>query len=260
MDVDKWDYLMRDCFHIGMGQGCSVLDLERFLRFYRPAEVVQGGQEVGWHLCFRDSEMENVLRVFNNRLHLHRQIYSHKTSTEIEVDMIKLYTYIIAVYWIRFSIKMKVFFFLKFQTMLLDVCSELDPVLHLRTTTFKSLTSDDNSDYLSKYLRFDEVNLWAMASNAMHWTCNASSDEEKDSLDRAQRLCQRIQMRHLYTMVGTIYATTDSKTSNGDIRQPISARQQARESEFTASIAVSDKYSAKQTAPVPFEVILPILL
>ncbi|VDM01306.1 unnamed protein product [Schistocephalus solidus] len=95
MDADKWEYILRDSFYLGWGQGCSTLELERFLWFYRlvfhPPEASSdcGGEEScgSWHMSFRDSEIENVMRTFSQRLHLHRQVYSHKTSKAIAVSL-----------------------------------------------------------------------------------------------------------------------------------------------------------------------------
>nr|VZI45867.1 unnamed protein product [Spirometra erinaceieuropaei] len=90
MDVDKWDYILRDSFYLGWGQGCSTLELERFLWFYRlvfhPSKAASGcgGEESSgcWHMSFRDSEIENVLRTFTHRLHLHRQDRLHKDNVD----------------------------------------------------------------------------------------------------------------------------------------------------------------------------------
>ncbi|VEL37645.1 unnamed protein product [Protopolystoma xenopodis] len=45
MDVDKWDYLLRDSLYAGLGHGSGILELERFLLFYRPAPFYESSFE-----------------------------------------------------------------------------------------------------------------------------------------------------------------------------------------------------------------------
>lgn len=91
MDVDKWDYLLRDCLHSGLGASGTSVDIDRFLRFYRPflhTDKDKGDENESkcWHLSFRDTELENLLRTFSLRQHLHQKVYQHKTVTAISVS------------------------------------------------------------------------------------------------------------------------------------------------------------------------------
>nr|VZI42138.1 unnamed protein product [Spirometra erinaceieuropaei] len=188
MDVDKWDYILRDSFYLGWGQGCSTLELERFLWFYRlvfhPSKAASGcgGEESSgcWHMSFRDSEIENVLRTFTHRLHLHRQVYSHKTSKAIG-------------------------------TMILDILNDLDSVMQLREVTLLAATSD-NLSHLSAYLRLDDYAVWTMASNSLSLLPEIPHQGSRETVfARTADLCQRIQTRQLYTFIGCIYCVS-SKT------------------------------------------------
>ncbi|TPP59387.1 Metal dependent phosphohydrolase HD region [Fasciola gigantica] len=97
-DMDKCEYLLRDSLYAGMGRGAAMVDLERFMRFFRPAaykaeekimttnstqSVTKQGASGSWHMCFCESEMDNVIRIFNLRNHLHKKLYKHRKVTAI---------------------------------------------------------------------------------------------------------------------------------------------------------------------------------
>ncbi|KAL7859562.1 hypothetical protein SRHO_G00147090 [Serrasalmus rhombeus] len=76
IDVDKWDYLARDCYHLGMQ---SIFDHCRFLKFAQVCEV--DGRK---HICSRDKEVGNLYDMFYMRHCLHRKAYQHKVANIIE--------------------------------------------------------------------------------------------------------------------------------------------------------------------------------
>ncbi|XP_063739805.1 deoxynucleoside triphosphate triphosphohydrolase SAMHD1-like isoform X2 [Eleginops maclovinus] len=76
IDVDKWDYFARDCYHLGIQNN---FDYHRFLKFARVCEV--DGQK---HICTRDKEVGNLYDMFHTRNCLHRRAYQHKVSNIIE--------------------------------------------------------------------------------------------------------------------------------------------------------------------------------
>ncbi|KAG1955778.1 HD domain-containing metal-dependent phosphohydrolase family protein [Pimephales promelas] len=76
IDVDKWDYFARDCYHLGIR---NSFDHQRLLKFSRVCEV--NGRN---HICFRDKEADNVYDMFRTRYTLHRQAYQHKICNIIE--------------------------------------------------------------------------------------------------------------------------------------------------------------------------------
>uniref|UniRef100_A0A8P4GSU5 HD domain-containing protein n=1 Tax=Dicentrarchus labrax TaxID=13489 RepID=A0A8P4GSU5_DICLA len=76
IDVDKFDYFARDCYHLGVQIN---FDYHRFLKFARVCEVD------GWkHICVRDKEEDNMTEMFHTRLCLHRRAYQHKVTKIIE--------------------------------------------------------------------------------------------------------------------------------------------------------------------------------
>uniref|UniRef100_A0A673Z4R7 Deoxynucleoside triphosphate triphosphohydrolase SAMHD1 n=1 Tax=Salmo trutta TaxID=8032 RepID=A0A673Z4R7_SALTR len=76
IDVDKWDYFARDCFHLGIQNN---FDYRRFLKFVRVCEV--DGKK---HICTRDKEVGNLYDMFHTRNCLHRRAYQHKVGNIIE--------------------------------------------------------------------------------------------------------------------------------------------------------------------------------
>ncbi|KAK3519520.1 hypothetical protein QTP70_033504 [Hemibagrus guttatus] len=77
IDVDKWDYFARDCYHLGIQNNS---DYRRFLKFARVCDVK--GMK---HICTRDKEVGDLYDMFHTRNCLHRRAYQHKVGNVIEV-------------------------------------------------------------------------------------------------------------------------------------------------------------------------------
>ena len=73
VDVDKFDYLKRDAYHIGLDHqfDCS--------RFIECARVING------RLCYQKQCVPQIRNLFNLRYNLHMTIYNHHTVKAIEV-------------------------------------------------------------------------------------------------------------------------------------------------------------------------------
>ncbi|KAL2103989.1 hypothetical protein ACEWY4_000857 [Coilia grayii] len=76
IDVDKWDYFARDCYHLGIQNN---FDYRRFLKFARVCEVK--GKK---HVCTREKEVGNLYDMFHTRNCLHRRAYQHKVGNIVE--------------------------------------------------------------------------------------------------------------------------------------------------------------------------------
>uniref|UniRef100_A0A8C8C3M4 Deoxynucleoside triphosphate triphosphohydrolase SAMHD1 n=1 Tax=Oncorhynchus tshawytscha TaxID=74940 RepID=A0A8C8C3M4_ONCTS len=76
IDVDKWDYFARDCYHLGIPNN---FDYHRFLKFARVCEV-DGKKQI----CTREKEVGNLYDMFHTRNYLHRKAYQHKVGHIIE--------------------------------------------------------------------------------------------------------------------------------------------------------------------------------
>ncbi|CAF95112.1 unnamed protein product, partial [Tetraodon nigroviridis] len=76
IDVDKWDYFSRDCYHLGIQ---NIFDHKRFLKFARVCDV--NGEK---YICTRDKEVGNLYDMFHMRNCLHRRAYQHPVGNIIE--------------------------------------------------------------------------------------------------------------------------------------------------------------------------------
>lgn len=72
IDVDKFDYILRDCHNVGMK---SSLDPIRLMTFSR---VINN------RICFNQKEAYNLYELFHSRYTLFKQVYTHRVSTAIE--------------------------------------------------------------------------------------------------------------------------------------------------------------------------------
>ncbi|KAF4654571.1 SAM domain and HD [Perkinsus chesapeaki] len=80
LDVDKFDYIMRDCHHSGVQGECEVP------RLIMNAKIIMSD---GFPtICWPDKEFENLCAIFRTRESLHRRMYQHRTVKAVEA-MIK---------------------------------------------------------------------------------------------------------------------------------------------------------------------------
>ncbi|KAH9490942.1 SAM domain and HD [Bulinus truncatus] len=77
IDVYKWDYLARDCHHLGLANNFDSL---RYMKF---ARVVEEDGEV--QICMRDKEIGNLYSMFYTRYSLEKCAYKHKVISGIEI-------------------------------------------------------------------------------------------------------------------------------------------------------------------------------
>uniref|UniRef100_A0A8C9SCX6 SAM domain-containing protein n=1 Tax=Scleropages formosus TaxID=113540 RepID=A0A8C9SCX6_SCLFO len=76
IDVDKWDYLARDCYHLGIRNN---FDHWRFLKFARVCQ--RDGRKL---ICTRDKEAWNLYDMFYTRYFIHRRACHHRVKDIIE--------------------------------------------------------------------------------------------------------------------------------------------------------------------------------
>ena len=72
VDVDKFDYLSRDCLYLGVKHS---YDSSRLLNF---SKVING------NICFHAKEAYNLYELFHTRYTLHKQIYSHRVCQSVD--------------------------------------------------------------------------------------------------------------------------------------------------------------------------------
>lgn len=87
IDVDKWDYLLRDVFYLG---GVVQIGTE-FVRLFDHARVVRDGSGIT-HIGYRASDYRAIVALFEARTKLHIEFYQHPTILGLEKMMIEAFT------------------------------------------------------------------------------------------------------------------------------------------------------------------------
>ncbi|KAJ8016315.1 hypothetical protein DPEC_G00005920 [Dallia pectoralis] len=77
IDVDKWDYLARDSYYLGVQNN---FDYRRSLKFARVIEV-DGRKQI----CYRDKEVDNLYDMYQTRHCLHRRACQHRVCNAVEL-------------------------------------------------------------------------------------------------------------------------------------------------------------------------------
>lgn len=77
LDVDRFDYLARDCKQLGVH---TSFDAMRLMRFAAVCEVEDGSQSTHLHICFLEKELWNAYEIFHNRFTLYRRAYQHRVA------------------------------------------------------------------------------------------------------------------------------------------------------------------------------------
>ncbi|XP_071445982.1 deoxynucleoside triphosphate triphosphohydrolase SAMHD1 [Hetaerina americana] len=76
VDVDKWDYLLRDGLHLNLKVS---FDYQRLLKFCKVIEKKKDGKKT-LHIGFRSKEAYNIYEMFLVRSSLHYRAYQHRIS------------------------------------------------------------------------------------------------------------------------------------------------------------------------------------
>ena len=72
VDVDKFDYLMRDSHNAGVKGSADISRLVSFMKV------------IDDEICFKASEVHNVYELFHTRASLHQKVYTHRKAKAIE--------------------------------------------------------------------------------------------------------------------------------------------------------------------------------
>jgi len=78
IDVDKIDYIIRDCYHIGLTCGSD------FTRIVTQCRVIDNT------ICFPEKIRYNIFTLFTTRYRLHKQIYNHPTVIAYEFIVVEI--------------------------------------------------------------------------------------------------------------------------------------------------------------------------
>ncbi|RKO86609.1 hypothetical protein BDK51DRAFT_14666, partial [Blyttiomyces helicus] len=73
LDVDKFDYIARDCHNVGTKSGCTT-----------PNRLIHSSRVIGQDICYNVKEVFNMSEVFYSRYSLFKRVYTHKVSKAME--------------------------------------------------------------------------------------------------------------------------------------------------------------------------------
>ncbi|KAJ2080893.1 hypothetical protein H4R24_002731 [Coemansia sp. RSA 988] len=76
VDVDKFDYIQRDCYNIGVK---SSYDFSR---------LMLNSRVIDDEICYNTKESFNLAEMFHTRYSLHKRIYSHRAAKAIEFMLV----------------------------------------------------------------------------------------------------------------------------------------------------------------------------
>jgi len=80
VDVDKFDYLARDCQNCGLKNSADFGRLQLYMKV------------LGDEICFKASEVLNVYELFHTRASLHQRVYTHRKAKAIEYMVVDALT------------------------------------------------------------------------------------------------------------------------------------------------------------------------
>ncbi|KAJ2355971.1 hypothetical protein GGF43_002366, partial [Coemansia sp. RSA 2618] len=72
VDVDRFDYVQRDCYNVGVR---SSYDFSR---------LMLNSRVIDDEICYNQKEAFNLTEMFHTRYSLHKRVYSHRTAKSIE--------------------------------------------------------------------------------------------------------------------------------------------------------------------------------
>ncbi|XP_054288618.1 deoxynucleoside triphosphate triphosphohydrolase SAMHD1-like [Macrosteles quadrilineatus] len=79
IDVDKWDYFLRDGLHLNLS---ITFNYRRLLEFCTVVTLPSDGRT---HIAFRDKEIMNLYDMFRTRSALHHTAYKHRVVLNVEL-------------------------------------------------------------------------------------------------------------------------------------------------------------------------------
>jgi len=85
IDVDKFDYFVRDTHALGLR---FPFDYKRLMSLARVAEVqvrTSSGDETQWHIVYPEKEAYSIYELFSTRYSLHKKAYQHRVGNVVEI-------------------------------------------------------------------------------------------------------------------------------------------------------------------------------
>lgn len=76
VDVDKFDYIERDTYNLGLRSS------------YDPKRLLVYSRVINNEICYHQKEVYNVYEMFHTRYTLFKQIYTHRVGKSIELMIV----------------------------------------------------------------------------------------------------------------------------------------------------------------------------
>ncbi|XP_030645129.1 deoxynucleoside triphosphate triphosphohydrolase SAMHD1-like [Chanos chanos] len=182
IDVDKMDYLSRDCHHLGMK--CNF-DHERYMMFARVCDD---------QICMRDKEAKNMYELFHARHSVHSSAYQHPVKKLVEQMIVDA---LLEAERAGFQIPGT-------GKQITEAVEDEKSYLHLTDDVLQEIV---------------QVSLKGSPSKGSQ---SADSPSKPSDLSEAETLIKRIQTRQLYQCLGTkTFSVFNRKTHKGDLKSNI---------------------------------------
>ncbi|XP_048247878.1 deoxynucleoside triphosphate triphosphohydrolase SAMHD1-like [Haliotis rufescens] len=170
IDVDKWDYLARDCHMLGIKNN---FDHDRYMELARIIDVEGEGPRI----CARDKEENNLYDMFRTRETLHRRAYQHKVKIGVEL-------------------------------MIVDVLVKVDKTVQIsgsdRDQVSKGRNISECIDDMKAYSKLNDSILQLVELPITLGTSHQETDSgAMEDLKEARNIIRRVRARQLYKCVGT---------------------------------------------------------
>ncbi|XP_078493225.1 deoxynucleoside triphosphate triphosphohydrolase SAMHD1 [Ciona intestinalis] len=174
VDVDKWDYLARDCHHLGLK---NSFDHIRFMHHLKVLEV-DGVRQI----CVRDKECHNLYELFHVRSLLHIKAYQHTLSTITETMICD--AMILANDYVKYC----------------GECGE-------DGEDVKEYTIAECVNEPSAFIKLTDH----VFHEILHSKNDSKNDSKNEEMKKAKKILKRIQTRNLYRCIGTKKLTGTSE-------------------------------------------------
>ncbi|KAJ1863274.1 hypothetical protein LPJ78_004142 [Coemansia sp. RSA 989] len=78
VDVDRFDYVQRDCYNVGVRTS------------YDFSRLMLNSRVIGDEICYNQKEAFNLTEMFHTRYSLHKRVYSHRAGKAFELMMVDI--------------------------------------------------------------------------------------------------------------------------------------------------------------------------
>ncbi|XP_005953099.1 deoxynucleoside triphosphate triphosphohydrolase SAMHD1 [Haplochromis burtoni] len=220
IDVDKFDYVARDCQQLGIP---NSFDHQRFIMLARVCDVEEDGRK---HICSRDKEIENLYDIFHTRLSIHRRACKHKIKMAVEM-------------------------------MIRDAFLLVDdhPDFKIKSSKGEWLSLSEAKGDMEAYIKLTDHVIEKMCHPKEEKKESSSMEggEEEKNLKKATKILQRVMKRDLYRCVGQARkkeGTENWKEFKENLREELCKQFPYREGKDFDVIHIPFDYGMKNMDPL----------